>query len=38
LAADFSYPAAILVLQEKDAPRASTVLTLIALGAVGLSL
>jgi hypothetical protein len=28
LAADYGYPAAILILQEKDAPRASTVVTL----------
>jgi hypothetical protein len=36
LAADLRYAAAILVLQEKDPPRALPVLTLIALGAVGL--
>src|SRR5580765_1360480 len=36
MAADLGYPASILILQEKDAPCASTVLTLIALGPIGL--
>ena len=36
LAADFRHPAPVLVLEEKDPPRALPVLTLIALGAVGL--
>src|SRR4030095_223117 len=36
LATDLGCSAAILVLQEKDSPRALFVLTLIALGAVGL--
>jgi len=36
LAADFRHPAAILVLEEKDPPRALSILTPIALGAVGL--
>ena len=36
LAADLRYPASILVLEEKDPPRALPILTLIALGPVGL--
>jgi hypothetical protein len=35
LAADFRYPAPILILEEKDPPLALPVLTLLALGAVG---
>ena len=36
LAADLRHPASILVLQEKDPPRALPILTLIALGPIGL--
>src|SRR5215813_871031 len=36
LAADFRYPAPVLVLQEKDPPLALPVLTLMTLGPVGL--